>query len=243
MIKVAIVEDDERDFLILRNFLEQYGKDGGEAFDICRFQNAFDFVSDYVPEYDIIFFDIEMPRMNGMEGARRIRKIDAGVAIVFVTNMAQYAVQGYEVDAIDFLVKPIIYTGFAEKLRRAINFSVGRRSTPVLVCTEEGAYIRILCSDVCYIEKDKNYVLYHCRDGHVYRKREQLHKVSEMFCKHGFAYINSGCIVNFFDIRQLTQTSLTVCGIELPLARRRRQEFVAEYMRWLGGRTGEGGNH
>ena len=46
MIKVAIVEDDERDFLILRNFLEQYGKDGGEAFDICRFQNAFDFVSD-----------------------------------------------------------------------------------------------------------------------------------------------------------------------------------------------------
>ena len=238
MIKVAIVEDDERDVAILRSFLERYGEEQKESFDIRYFGDAFDFVSDYVPEYDVIFFDIEMPRMNGMEGAQRIRRIDAGVAIVFVTNMAQYALKGYEVDAVDFLVKPISYDGFAEKLRRAFGFSFTRRSVPILVGTESGdGLVRILCSDVCYAEKDKNYVVYHCRDGSVYRKREQLHEAGELLCKHGFAYINSGCLVNFFDVRKLTQATLTVGGVELPLARRRRQDFLAEYMRWLSGRS------
>ena len=207
MIKVAIVEDDERDVAILRSFLERYGEEQKESFDIRYFGDAFDFVSDYVPEYD-------------------------------VTNMAQYALKGYEVDAVDFLVKPISYDGFAEKLRRAFGFSFTRRSVPILVGTESGdGLVRILCSDVCYAEKDKNYVVYHCRDGSVYRKREQLHEAGELLCKHGFAYINSGCLVNFFDVRKLTQATLTVGGVELPLARRRRQDFLAEYMRWLSGRS------
>ena len=210
MIQVAIVEDDAKDAAVLREFLERYGREQGEDLDLRFFSDAFDFVSDYRPEYDIIFFDIEMPRMDGMEGA-------------------------------DFLVKPLRYERFTEKITRAIRFSASRRSAPILVGTEDGGFVRILCSDVCYAEKQKNYVLYHCRDGRVYSKRQQLHEASELLCRYGFAYVNSGCLVNYYDVSKLTQTSLTVCGEELPLARRRRQEFLAGYMRWLDGRTGKGG--
>lgn len=77
-------------------------------FDIRRFKDAVDFISDKM-SFDLIFLDIEMPYMSGMELAKHIREYNKVSVIIFVTNMKQYAVNGYEVGALDFVVKPVSY--------------------------------------------------------------------------------------------------------------------------------------
>ena len=66
--------------------------------------------------FDIVLMDIDMPGMNGMETARALRKVDAAVILIFVTNMAQFAISGYEVDATDFILKPVNKYSFAIKI-------------------------------------------------------------------------------------------------------------------------------
>ena len=93
-------------------------------------------MSDYKPVYDIIFLDIDMPTMNGIELAKYIRKMDGEVSIVFVTNMAKYAINGYEVDADDFIVKPVRYGNFKLKLDRVIKKHGSKKNVPTSPCTK-----------------------------------------------------------------------------------------------------------
>ena len=69
-----------------------------------------------------------MPRLGGMPTAERIRQLDPEVVLIFVTNMAQYAIRGYEVDALDFVLKPVSYYQFSTKLERALQRIQRRRA-------------------------------------------------------------------------------------------------------------------
>ena len=112
MIRVAIVEDDRNHAESLHLFLKRFGKERNQEFSVDFFDNGMDFVSDYNGSYEIVLMDIEMPHMNGMDCAFRLRRVDRNVIIVFVTSMVQYAVKGYEVGAMGFVVKPIEYFSF-----------------------------------------------------------------------------------------------------------------------------------
>ena len=104
MIKVAIVEDDQDERTRIRECLSYYAGSEGLNFDVAEFSTGNAFIGNYRPQYDIVFMDIEMPGMDGMETAEAMRKMDLSVLLIFVTNMAQYAISGYSVEALDFVV-------------------------------------------------------------------------------------------------------------------------------------------
>ena len=105
MVNIAVVEDNEREREILTEYLKRFSP----QFAIEVFSSAVIFLTDYTPKYDIVFMDIDMPCLDGMSAAAKMRKLDDRTCLIFVTNLAKYAIKGYEVQAFDFMVKPLTY--------------------------------------------------------------------------------------------------------------------------------------
>ena len=114
MIRVGILEDDEHSATLLKENIERFQREQGETFCISIFGDAMSLLAADIA-FDLLFFDIEMPGINGYEAAERIRARDKRVRIIFVTNMVSYAPKGYEVEAMDFIVKPVEYGSFFMK--------------------------------------------------------------------------------------------------------------------------------
>lgn len=131
--KVAILDDTKSDAQILLKYIEKFQVERNDTIQADVYEASFDFLEEYNSQYDVIFLDIEMPGSDGLKVAHEIRKKDQAVGIIFVTNMAQYAISGYEVNAIDFIVKSVSYYLFSEKLEKAIRFSKRREQRKILL--------------------------------------------------------------------------------------------------------------
>ena len=124
MIRVAIVDDNGADRKKIRDCLDFVARKENQIFEISEFCDAESFFMKFDCNYEIVFFDIEMPGCDGMTAAKRLRRIDKVVTLVFVTNLAQYAVAGYEVDALDYILKPVDKYSFSLKMRRVLSRTV-----------------------------------------------------------------------------------------------------------------------
>ncbi|HAV28139.1 MAG TPA: DNA-binding response regulator, partial [Lachnospiraceae bacterium] len=121
MVKIAIVEDEDLYADQLNEFINKYAGESHEIIRQVRFYDGDEIAEKYDGSYDIILMDIQMKFMDGMSAAEEIRKRDRNVIIMFITNRVDYAIRGYEVDALDYIVKPVSYFSFARKLERAIS--------------------------------------------------------------------------------------------------------------------------
>ena len=151
MIRIAIVEDEHAYAMQLQEYLHQYEKDNGEAFEISLFLDGDEIVHKYKPQYDIILMDVEMKFMDGMSAAEEIRKVDTEVVIIFITNMPQYAIRGYAVDALDYVLKPVSYFAFTQRLSRAIG-RMRKREMKTISVSIKGGTMRLDAANIYYVE-------------------------------------------------------------------------------------------
>ena len=107
MIRIALVEDEAEVRAQLQGYVQRHTRQYGTEFAVTEFADGMELLDDYRPVYDILFLDVEMKHLDGMETARRVRELDKDVIIVFITNMAQYAIGGYAVGALDYVLKPV----------------------------------------------------------------------------------------------------------------------------------------
>ena len=121
MIRVAIVEAEAEVRELLIGYVQRYTQQYGTAVEVKTFADGVEILEDYRPAYDLFLLDIEMKHLDGMETARRIRELDPDVMLVFITNMAQYAIKGYAVGALDYVLKPVPYFAFSQQLQKAVN--------------------------------------------------------------------------------------------------------------------------
>ncbi len=231
--KVAIVEDDQAEADKLRAHFEQYAKEKDIQFQITHFGSAEQFLGKYCPIYDLVLLDIMLPHMNGMEAAFKLREMDEITTIIFVTNMAQFAVRGYEVGAFDFVVKPVSYSNFALKIQRALNKLSSNRDTEVVVSTSEG-FFRVASSQIKYIEISGHKMVYHTTTGLI-KAYGNLKEVESVLSDKVFVRCNSCYLVNLGYVRAIRGQLVLVDGDELQISRPRKKVFVQAVNDYLGG--------
>ena len=142
MIRVAIVEDDAEVQGVLQEYVRRYTRQYGTEFEVTLFADGVDILDDYRAVYDIIFLDVEMKHLDGMTTAERIRQMDAEVILIFITNMAQYAIRGYSVGALDYVLKPVPYFAFSQQLMKAVT-RLEKRAKHYLTVPVEGGLRRL----------------------------------------------------------------------------------------------------
>lgn len=237
MIRIAIVEDNDEDAVRMKEYLDKYAEDNGLEFYLQRYSDAESFMRVY-NDYDIIFMDIVMKNLDGMAAARLLRESKNNAALVFVTNMMQYALEGYSVNALDFMVKPLNYYNFALKMDRIYEYVRSRMKKEIIVSSKTSKTV-IMISDIKYIEVANHTVTYHTNEGKV-MSSGSLKEIVRILDGNSFCLCNQCYLVNLNCVKRVKGNDLqlsdgTVLQISLP----KRKNFMKQLAYFYGRGGGE----
>lgn len=238
MISIAIIEDKLQASDLLKLYLKQYIKSGAVPKEVDFSEltvEVFDSGSSFFTAFrrqcfDIIFLDIGLPDIDGMRIAEEIRKTDTKATLIFVTDMAQYAVKGYKVDALDYMVKPINYHSFSRVMERVVS-RLERRGYDSVTVKMKDFVGRLALADIVYIEVVNHKLIYHLKNETV-TGYGQLKEIGEILDKAGFIQISRYYLVNFHHVKSMKDFVLDLGITKLPVSARRRREVllkVAEF--------------
>lgn len=231
--KVAIVDDELEMRQIMTDYVKRFGEEAGIDLETVTFESGELFLKDYKMIYDIIIFDIDMPGINGIDTARKLREIDSNVTIIFVTNIAQYAINGYEVDAVDYILKPVSYYDFSMKFHRTVAKAAQKKEHIIKVETAEGTR-KLRLPALVYVEVLSHYLYFHTtkRD---YRSRGNISDVEKELEKYNFVRIHRSYIVNLRYVNKVLSKEVTVGDKVLPVSRNYKEKLKEEYLKYIRG--------
>lgn len=227
MVRIAIVEDQDEEAKQLEGYIRRYGKEKNEEFSIKRFSDGLEFVENYEPRFDIIFMDINMPMMGGLSAAKRLRIVDPEVCLIFATRLAQYALNGYEVGARDYLLKPVTYGSFAFRFDKAMAAMKNNRHRTLLLKTRSGIS-RIDADSIRYIEVNTHLLIYHTTRGDL-ESWESLKSAEEKLgdlVGRQFVRCNNCFLVNLHYVNKVDGDILWVGDDQLKMSRMRKKNFL-----------------
>lgn len=231
MIRIAIVEDEQLYTKQLKDYILRFQKESGYEFHVITFSDGDQILLNYKGDFDIILMDIQMRFMDGMSAAERIRQMDEEVIIMFITNMTQYALRGYEVEALDYMVKPVEYFSFSQKLGRAIERMHRRSDFYISIPIEEGVQ-KLKISNIYYVESQGHQLIYQTGNGE-FASRGTMKELEEILEKYGFFRSNKGYLVNLKYVDGLKDNCCVIHGEKLPVSRARRKEFMEALVKYM----------
>lgn len=224
MIRIALVEDEDIYITSFKDMLSRYEKSRETSVDLTVFTDGTEIVEHYSDSFDIIFLDIKMKEMDGMTAAREIRRMDAEVVIVFITNLIQYAIKGYEVDALDYMVKPVSYFAFSQKLDRAIS-RIRHRDDAYVSVQYENSLKKIKLSDIYYIESQGHAQIFHTVNGEI-KIRDKMDDIEKRLRTQDFYRSNKGYLVNMKYVTGVEDGCCLINGTRLIISRNRKKAFM-----------------
>lgn len=231
MIRIAVVEDDKGFRDLVESYLKTYREEHGTELSVHFFEDGSQLVFEYNPDYDILLMDIEMPGLNGMDAAREIRKKDNNVIIIFITNMAQYAINGYEVGALDYILKPVKYFPFSLKLTKAISSIRQQRECFLLLPSEEGIH-RVSSKEIIYVEI-RDHWLHVFTQGEEYQMLGTMKELAERLKENHFVLCSASYLINLKYVTAVLKDTVVLCDqYELKVSRSRKKALRQEVLNY-----------
>ena len=228
MIRIAVAEDQEAERERLLRYLKRYQHDRKCTFEVEIYPNGAELISAYQPGVDILLLDIEMPVMDGMQTAKILREKDKKVVIVFITNLAQYAIQGYEVQALDFIVKPMNWDIFSFRMDRIISRLEKRLQGAALtlsIRTDSGPLKRIDVTDLLYVEVNHHTLTYHAV-SETFTARGTMRETEEILLPQGFCRCNQCYLINLRYVTGVDNETVFVGNEQLHISRGKKKDLV-----------------
>ncbi|MCR5491568.1 MAG: LytTR family DNA-binding domain-containing protein [Bacilli bacterium] len=226
MIKIAIVEDrpEERDELVA--LLHRYEEENNEPMQLHYFEDGFAFLDSYRPDYDVVFMDIMMQGIDGIKASKSLREVDPEVVLVFVTSLAQYAIEGYTVEAMDFIVKPVEYARVQSVLDRAKHKIATKQTAEIVLKIQSSVFVRVSVKDIIYIYAEEHMLTY-VTNKERYEVWDSLTSALAALPSQQFYRISRSRIINLAYVKGLSKDDVTMTNGEVfTLPRGGKAKFI-----------------
>ncbi len=232
MLSIAVVDDEKIFCDRICAYVGRYAEEAGIETKITCFRDGIDIAEDFRSGWDIIFLDIQMAHLNGLDTARRIRACDGDVVIIFVTTMAQYAIIGYEVDAFDYVLKPLEYPQFALRMKKAVKEVEKKKAHSWLYLKKWSDWVKVSTDDLLYIEVNGHTLKYVTADE-TYEKHAKIGDAEKELAGRPFSRCTLSYLVNLKRIDRISKDTVIIGSYELPISRTRKKEFLQAFTDYL----------
>ncbi len=234
MYHTLVVEDDKNDAQRLTELLHRYGAAHNETFQVTWLTSAMDMLGDK-RHFDLVLLDIDLPGISGMEAAELLRVYDHVTPVIFVTNLAKYAVKGYEVEAAGFVVKPVTYGSLSMALDRALRIIALDPLKSVMVPTEGGMRV-IPLVEIVFVEVKGHNLTFHLEGETPFETRGSLAQVEEELEGAPVLRIAKNCLVNMDKILLVKGGTLVMSNHEeVRISRTWKKDVIKTITDYLGG--------
>ena len=222
MIKIAICEDKKEQQELLKTYINQIFEALYIKYKLEIFNSGEELLENYQNDTDVLLLDIQMGQINGMDTARKIRSIDDKVEIIFITSLIEYALEGYEVRAYRYLIKPVKYENLKENIINCIK-EIDIKNKYIIV-KEQGNQIKLDINEITYVEVQKETITIHTLNE-VYKTNGTMINIEKDIDCDRFFRCHKSFLVNLEHIKSIKQyTAILENSEEVPVSRYRFKE-------------------
>ncbi|WP_373599919.1 LytR/AlgR family response regulator transcription factor [Paraclostridium bifermentans] len=233
MLKIAICEDESSQRTKLKEYINKaLTENTNKEYEIIEYERGEAILEDYPRGVDIIFLDIQMDNINGMDTARKIREFDENVEIIFITGVWEYVQEGYEVRAYRYLIKPVEFENFQKQLCLCIN-EIEKNSKSYMITTYKGDTNKIAISSILYIETEGRNTIIHTINE-TYKSNVGINKLERELENKTFVRCHNSFLINLEHINKIDSSSVKLYNYEVPVSRHKMKELKLRFTSFLG---------
>lgn len=228
--RIAICDDEEYILMVLEDYVNKYSEKCKSSFTLAKFRNGEEFLNYFNSkrDIDIIFLDIQMPGINGIDVAHKIREMDSNIKIFFLTSLFKYALEGYSVRAEQYLIKPLKYKQFEKELKKVIQTIESENNRYIIEKNDAGIF-KIMLSDIIYVETVGRNTLIHTFMEDVVSYRNM--KEHEGILDSCFFRCHRAFIVNLAYVKTMVDCDIILYkDKKIPLSKYRKKQFKEALM-------------